>query len=70
MVVEQLGSQLTDGQAWWEMLTASALTAPLEALTKPDIARFKAEHLHEVGLLGTPAGIWLDLPVASVTGIK
>jgi SAM-dependent methyltransferase len=70
VVVEQLGAYLPDAEAWWDNLTAGGLSLPVENLSKGDREAFKSEHLHEVAMLSTAGGIWLDLPVISVLARK
>lgn len=70
VVVEQLGSYLPSAEAWWDILMSNGLSLPVETLSKGDRDAFKAEHLHEVAMLATAGGIWLDLPVVSVVARK
>jgi len=67
---EQLGYYLDDADVWWRILDDSGLSIPLGSLSGQDRDRFKADYLHEVGLLAGGAGIWLDLPLMSVIARK
>jgi len=70
VLVEQRGRSLPSAEKWWDLLAASGLLSPLDKLSRGELAAFKEEHLHEVGLLAKSAGIWLDIPVASVAAYK
>lgn len=70
VVVEQVGSYLPDANAWWDIVAGSTLSLPLKGLSKGNVETFKTNHLHEVAMLATARGIWLDMSIASVTARK
>jgi len=70
VTVEQVGRYAPDVSVWWDLMRAAGLLFPLKAVSATEADTFKNQYLREVGFAATSAGVWLDLPIASVVARK
>jgi arsenite methyltransferase len=68
--VEQLGYDLNTVDEWWDVVWNSGFRGPVSQLASTQLARFKQEHLAEVGTIATAKGLWLDVPAILAVGQK
>jgi ubiquinone/menaquinone biosynthesis C-methylase UbiE len=61
---------LPDAEAWWEVLWNAGYRGLLSQLAEPDLARFRAEHLAEIGALDQGQGVPLHIEVLYARGRK
>jgi ubiquinone/menaquinone biosynthesis C-methylase UbiE len=67
---EQKGYHLKDGNEWWEVIWNSGYRGMVEQIPPEQQARFRQEHLAEVGEYATPNGLWMDVEVYFASGTK
>jgi len=70
--VEQknVGYYLGSADDWWDIVWNAGYRRLVAQLSEMDQARFKKEHLEEIGKLKTDQGIWLDVGVLYTVGTK
>ncbi|MDE2088558.1 MAG: class I SAM-dependent methyltransferase [Gammaproteobacteria bacterium] len=66
--VEPLGYHLQGVEEWWDVVWNSGLRGMVERLAPERQARFKSEHLAEVGALFTAEGLWLNVETTFSVG--
>jgi ubiquinone/menaquinone biosynthesis C-methylase UbiE len=67
---KNVGYFLNGPEDWWEIVWNAGFRRMVSRLSPEDQARFKREHLEEVGKLRTRDGIRLDVGVLFTTGVK
>lgn len=67
---KNVGYFLADTGQWWDIVWNAGFRRMVSRLSPEDQARFKREHLEEVGKLRTRDGIRLDVGVLFTTGVK
>lgn len=70
VTAENLGYYLESAEQWWDIVWNAGYRRMVSRLSPEDQARFKREHLEEVGARQTPEGIWLDVGVLFTAGTK
>jgi len=70
--VEQknVGYYLESADEWWDIVWNAGFRRLVAQLSTQDQARFKQEHLAEIGALKTDKGLWLDAGVLYTIGTK
>jgi ubiquinone/menaquinone biosynthesis C-methylase UbiE len=64
----QMGYFLPDAEAWWQVIWNAGFRRMLAGLAPDALARFRDEHLREIGALRTDEGIWMDVSVLFTSG--
>lgn len=67
---EQLGYHLRDPRDWWEIIRYTGLRNFVQGLAPEALAAFRAAHLAEVESKAGADGLWLDVAVHFVRGIR
>lgn len=65
-----LGYYLDSTDAWWEVIWNGGFRGLVQQLPLGTLDRFRQEHLQEVHELMTAEGLWLNLEVLHVLGVK
>jgi ubiquinone/menaquinone biosynthesis C-methylase UbiE len=64
----QMGYFLPNAEAWWQVIWNAGFRRMLTGLGPEALARFRADHLHEIDGLRTGEGIWMDVSVLFTCG--
>lgn len=67
---KNIGYYLDDPEDWWDVIWNAGFRSLVSQLSAEDQEKLKGEHLQEIEVLRTEAGIWLDVGVLFTTGIK
>lgn len=67
---EQLGYHLRNPQDWWEIIWFTGLRNFVQGLAPDALAAFRAAHLAEVESKAGADGLWIDVAVHFVRGIR
>lgn len=65
---QQIGYPLDDAEMWWRVIWYAGFRGLVAQLSEADLARFKQEHLAEIGALHDGRGIPLDIPALFASG--
>jgi len=67
---QSLGYYLRDAEEWWQVIWNAGFRGLVTRLNPDDSARFRREHLAEIQALSRPEGVWLEVNVIYVLGIR
>ncbi len=70
VVKKDIGYYLGNPDEWWDVIWNGGFRTYLDRLSSGDLAKFRKEHLTEVGKAATENGIWLDVKVLYAVGTK
>lgn len=67
---KDIGYYLEDAGQWWDIVWNAGLRRFVSGLSPENLEKFKKEHLKDIEGLSTDKGIWLEVKVLYVLGVR